>query len=76
MYVLVVDGQFLLLIDVPLQNREQKLQIYEIFNLPVLHIDVSAKYEISDKYIGITYDETQVVMITEQQYSTCPHVNG
>ena len=28
------------------------------------------------KYIGITYDETQAVVITEQQYSTCLHANG
>ena len=32
--------------------------------------------EISDKYIGITYDETQVEMITEKQYLTCLHANG
>ena len=28
-----------------------------IFNLLVLHGDVSVKYEISDKYVGIMYDE-------------------
>ena len=36
-------------------------------------------YQLSTKYttnIGVTHDETQAVMITEQQYSTCPHANG
>ena len=71
-----MDQQLLLLINFPIQDRGQQLKIYEIFNLSVLHGDVSAKCEISDKYIGITSDETQVVMITKQQYSTCLHANG
>ena len=37
MHVLVADGQFLLLMDVPIEDREQRLQIYEIFSLPVRH---------------------------------------
>ena len=61
--MLVVDGQFLLLIEVPIQDRAQQLQIYEIFNLPVPHGNVLVKYKISDKYIGTTYDETQAVVI-------------
>ena len=64
-HVLVADGQFLLLIDVPIHDRAQQPEIYEIFNLPVPHGNVSAKYKINDKYIGITYDEMQAVMITE-----------
>ena len=67
-HIQVADGQFLLLIDVPIQDRGHQLQVYEIFNLPVLHGEVSAKYEISDKYKGITYDEMQAVMITEQTH--------
>ena len=42
------EGQFLLLIDVPIQSRKQKLQIYEIFNLLIPHGDVPANYEISE----------------------------
>ena len=65
--MLVADGQFLLLIDVPIQDRAQQLQIYEIFNLPFQHGDVSAQNKISNIYIGIKYDKTQAVMITKQQ---------
>ena len=74
--MLVAEELFLLLTDVPIQDRAQQLQIYEIFNLPVPHGVVSATYEISDKYMGITYDKTQAVVITEQQYTTCLHANG
>ena len=74
--VFVADGQFLLLIYVPIQSRAQELQIYEIFNLSVPHGALSAKYKINNKYFGVTYDEMQTVLITEEQYSTCLHANG
>ena len=75
-HLLVAQEQFLLLIDVPIQDRAKQLQIYEIFNLPVPHSDVSSRYKINDKYIGITCDKTQAIVITKQQHSTCLHANG
>ena len=75
-HILVAEEQFLLLIHVPIQDRAQQLQIYKIFNLPVQHFDMSARYKINDKYMEITYNETQVVVMTEEQYSTCLHTNG
>ena len=75
-HMLVAEWQFLLPIDVPIQDRAQQFQIYEIFNLGVPHGDVSTQYKINNKYIGITYDETQTVMITEQQYLTCLYASG
>ena len=74
-HMLVADEIFLLFIDFPIQDRAKELQIYEIFNLPVPHGDVSAQYKINNKYIGVTYDEMQAAMITKQQYSTCLHSN-
>ena len=50
-----------------MQDRAQQFQICEIFNLSIPHGDISMKYEISNKYIGITFDETEVVTVTEQQ---------
>ena len=73
--MLVADGQFLLLTDVTIQDRVQQFQMHEVFNLPVHHGDVSVKYKISDKYLGITYDKTQAFMITEQKSSTCLNAN-
>ena len=60
-HVLMADGQFLLLINVPIQNRAQQLQIYEVFSLVVPYINLSAQYKIICKYIGVTYDETKAV---------------
>ena len=75
-HVLIADGQFLLLIDVPIQNRAQQLQIYEVFSLPVPHSNLSAEYKVNYKYIGVTYDETKAVAITDLQYRACQHANG
>ena len=74
-HVLIADGQFLLLISVPIQNRAQQLQIYEVFNLPVSHTNLAAEYNVNYKYIGVTYDETKAVVITDLQYRACQHAN-
>ena len=75
-HVLIAEGQFLLLINVLIQNRAQQLQIYEVFNLQVSHSNLSAQYKINHRYTGVTYDETEVVAIMGQQYITCQHVTG
>ena len=45
-HVLLAEEQFFLLIYLPIQDREQQLQIPEIFNLPVPPGDISAMYKI------------------------------
>ena len=75
-YVLIADEQFLLLIGVPIQDHTQQFEIYEVFNLAIPHRNFSAHYNINSKYLGITYDETKAVEITEQQFSTCQKANG
>ena len=42
------------------------LQIYEVFNLPVPHSNLSAQCKITHRYIRVTYDETKAVAITYQ----------
>ena len=71
-HVLVVEEQFLLLIDVPIQDHAQQLKIYQVFNLVIL----STCYDINTKYLGISYDETKAIEILEQQFTTCQQANG
>ena len=75
-HVLIAEGKFLLLIDVPIQNRAQQLEIYEVFSLLVPHSNLSAQYKNNHKYIGVTYDKTKVVAIMDQQHRVCQHANG
>ena len=75
-HILITDKQFLLLIDVPIQNHTEQLEIYKVFNLAICHGSFSAHYSINSKYLGITYDATKSVEISEQQFSTCQKANG
>ena len=75
-HVLIANKQFLLLIDVPIQDQSQQLSIYKIFTLNIPHGNFTALYDISTKYLGITQDETMAVEIIPQQFRTCQEANG
>ena len=75
-HVLIADEQFLLLIDLPIQDHTQQLEIYQVFNLVIPHGNLSASYTIDTKYLGITYDEMKAVEISEQRFLTCQQANG
>ena len=64
-HVLVEENQFLLLIDVPIQDRAQQIQIYQIINLPVPVGNYSMRYTMDTKYLGVTYDRTKAMDIPE-----------
>ena len=70
-HILITDEQFLLLIDVPIQDCAQQLEMYHIFNLIIPHRNLSAHYDKDNKYLGISWDETKAVEILEQQFITC-----
>ena len=72
----MADEQFLLLIDVPIQDHAQQLKIYQVFNVVIPHRNVSACCNINTKYLGITCDKTKTVEILEQQFIICQQANG
>ena len=74
MHVLVEENQFLLLIDVPIQDRAQQIQIYQIINLPVPVGNYSMRYTMEMKYLGVTYDRTKAMDIPEEQFKLCKEV--
>ena len=75
-HILIVDEKFLLLNDVPLQDHAQQMEIYKVFNLDIPHRNFSACYDIQNKYLSITLDETSAVEISEDQFKTCQKTNG
>ena len=75
-HVLIANKQFLLLIDVPIQDRSQKLSIYKIFTLDIPHGNFTAHYDINTQYLGIIQDETMAVEISPHQFSICQEANG
>ena len=60
-HVLIANKQFLLLIDVPIQDKSQQITICKIFTLDIPHGNFTAHYDITTKYLGITKDETMAV---------------
>ena len=50
-HVLITNRQFLLLMDVPIQDHSQQLSIYEIFILDIPHGNITTHYDISTKYL-------------------------
>ena len=75
-HILVAEEQLLLLIDVPIQDHTQQLEIYQVFNLLIPKGNLSAWYDIDTKYLGISYDETKAIEISEQQFTTCQWAYG
>ena len=75
-HVLIADEKFLLLKDVPIQDCAQQIEIYEVFNLDVPHRNYSSYYDIEDKHLGITLDETSAIEISENQFQTCKKASG
>ena len=74
-HILIADKQFLLFIDVPIQDCTQQLKIYEVFSLVLPQRNLSSHYNIDNKYLGITYDKTKAEEISDQQFSTCQQAN-
>ena len=70
-HVLVANRQFLLLIDVPIQDHTQQQSIYKIFTLDIPHGNFTAQYDISTPYLGVMQDETMGVEISQHQFCTC-----
>ena len=74
--VLITNKQFLLLIDVPIEDQSQQLSIYKIFTLDIPHGNFIACYDINTQYLGIIQDETMAVEISPHQFSICQEANG
>ena len=75
-HVLIANKQFLLLIDVSIQDQSQQLSIYKIFTLDIPHSNFTARYDIHTQYLRITQDETMAVEISPQQFRICQEANG
>ena len=75
-HVLIVDKQFLLLINVPIQDRLQQLSIHKIFTLDIPQGNYTAHYNINTQYLGITQDETMAVEISPHLCRIRQEANG
>ena len=67
-HILIENKQFLLLIDVPIQDRSQQITIHEVPTLSIPHGSYSACYDISIRYLGVTKNATMAVELSTTQF--------
>ena len=67
-HVLIENKQFLLLIDVPIQDRSQQITFHEILTLSIPYGNYSVCCDINTKYLGVTKDTTMAVELSTTQF--------
>ena len=67
-HILIENKQFLLLIDIPIQDRAQQITIHQVFTLDIPHRNYSAHYDIKTRYFGVTKDTTMGVELSTEQF--------
>ena len=75
-HVLIENKQFLLLVDVPIQDRSRQITIHQILTLDIPQGNYSACYDVDTKYLGITKDATMAVELSTIQFQACQEANG
>ena len=75
-HVLIENKWFLLLIDIPIQDRACQITVHQVFTLDILHGNYSAHYDMNTKYLGVTKDATMGVELSTTQFQTCQQANG
>ena len=75
-HVLIENKQFLLLINIPMQNRACQVTIHQVFTLDIPHGNYSAHYNINTRYFGIIKDATLGLELSTTQFHTCQQANG
>ena len=75
-HILIENKQFLLLIDVPIQDRSCQITIHQILTLDIPHGNYSACYDVNTKYFGVTKDATMAVELSTTQFQACQQASG
>ena len=74
-HVLIENKQFLLLIDVPIQDRSRQITIHQILTLNIPHRNYSAHYDVDTKYFGVSKDATMAVELSTTQVQASQEAN-
>ena len=75
-HVLIENKQFLLLIDIPIQDRSWQITIHQILTLDIPHRNYSGHYDVHPRYFGVTKDATKAVELSTMQFQACQDANG
>ena len=74
-HVLIENKEFLLLINIPIQDRACQITIHQVFTLDIPHGNYSAHYDITTQYFGVTKDATMGLELSSTQFEVCKQAN-
>ena len=77
-HVLIENKQFLLLTDIPIQDRAHQITVHQVFTLDFPYGNYSAHYELKTRYFGVTKDVTMgcdyaIPDMPTSQWTVLPH---
>ena len=75
-HVVIENKQFLLLVDVPIQDRSRQITFHQILTLDILQGNYSGHYDVDTKYLEVTKDATMVVELSTTQFQACQEATG
>ena len=75
-HILIEIKQFLLLIDILIQDRAHQVTVHQVFTLDILLGNYSAHYDINTRYFGVTTDATMGLELSTTQFQICQQANG
>ena len=75
-HVLIENKWFLLLIDVPIQDRSRQITIHQILTLDIPQGSYSAWCDVDTKYLGSYQGSTMAVELSTTQFQACQEANG
>ena len=75
-HVLIENKQFLLLIDIPIQDRACQITVHQVFTLDIPYGNYSARYDMNTRYFRVTKDATMGVELSTMQFQICQQANG
>ena len=75
-HILIKNKQFLLLVNIPIQDRAHQITIHQVFTLDISHGNYSAHYDVNTRYFGVTKDATMGLELSSTQFETCQQANG
>ena len=75
-HILIENKQFLLLIDIPIQDKTHQITVHQVFTLDIPYGNYSAHYDMNTRYFGVTKDVTMGVELSTMQFQTCQQANG
>ena len=69
---------FGIVLSIPLVSVNSKFDIYEVINVPVPYTNTSFlfMYDVSHKYIAMSYDHTKFVYLSSSEFEKCSNVHS